>query len=223
MTSPAPLLVLAALLALTLPAGAEAPSFDCRTAGTPVEKAICRSASLSGLDAEMARAYGRAMKALSAGSQKVLKQQQQLFLRARDMAFGRPDEDLAARLGEQVAFLKSIDPSPRSDLVGAWRNTLGTVLVKAEAGGLGAAIETAEPVNARWLCNVEGAVSRGSGAAATLAVDPGFAPGWSVTLTAHDGHLTVATVPPAKGEGFVQAPFCGNNGMVDGDYLPVRP
>lgn len=119
MTSPAPHLVLAALLALSLPAHAEAPSFDCRSAGAPVEKAICRSASLSGLDAEMARAYGRAMKALPAGAQKVLKQQQQLFLRARDLAFGRPDEDLADRLGEQVAFLKSIDPNPRGDVVGA--------------------------------------------------------------------------------------------------------
>lgn len=40
---------------------AQAASFDCNKAGTPIEKAICSDAGLSKLDAELGRAYTKAL------------------------------------------------------------------------------------------------------------------------------------------------------------------
>ena len=46
--------------------GADAASFDCKSAANPMEQAICKSPELSALDERLARTYARAIHALSA-------------------------------------------------------------------------------------------------------------------------------------------------------------
>lgn len=223
MASRASLLLLAlALLPVPLPARAAPPSFDCKAARLPVEKAICRSAGLSALDVEIAEAYGRAMRALPGPMRDVLKQAQRIFVAARDDAFGLPDEDTEARLADQVAFLKGIEGHGRSEIGGSWRNALGTIEVSTRPDGdADVLIGTVDPTRARWLCDVDGVARRQRDAwvIAPAADDP---EGWTVTLTPRDGLLTVASTPPGGGEGS-PPPFCGHNGTIDGAYLPVRP
>ena len=60
---------------------AHAASFDCQSATTPMERAICASPELSALDERMARSYERAMHALSPEGAALLKDSQQDWLR----------------------------------------------------------------------------------------------------------------------------------------------
>ncbi len=223
MTARASLLLLAlSLLLPPLPARAAPPSFDCKAARLAVEKAICRSAGLSALDVEIAAAYGRAMQALSGPMREVLKQAQRGFIAARDDAFGLPDEDVEARLGDQVAFLKAIEVDGRREIAGSWRNAHGSIEVTARPNGdADVLIGTAEPTRARWLCDVEG-VARRDGDAWVIAPAADDPEEWSVTLTPRDGLLWLAA-KPAAGDEDSPPPFCGHNGTIDGAYLPVRP
>jgi len=215
-----PLFVL--LLALPLPALAGEPSFDCATAKLPVEKAICRSATLSALDAEIAEAYGRAMSAASNGQKEALRRAQRIFLAARNDAFGLPDEDLEARLGDQIAFLKGIESRGRTTLEGTWRNGVGSIEVTLRPDGKAdVSIATAEPTRATWLCDFVGEARPGP--TGWLVEGDPASDGWTVTLTPRGTTLAVAANPPAGVSAGDPPPFCGMGGTVDGDYLPVRP
>lgn len=212
------LVVFSFLVALPAAALAGPPSFDCKAMSGAAEKAICASAQLSALDVKIAEAYGRARAGLTAVGREVLKRHQKIFLDVRDDTARATGGDLAATLGDQLAFLRTIDTRPRTGVAGAWRNAFGTVTVSGRAGGAKVAISTAEPLTGRWVCEVEGAVeTTGSGWAVKL--DPDVAEGWSLRLAPHDGVLRVVALPP-KSE-TLQAPFCGNAGTVEGDYLPI--
>jgi uncharacterized protein len=216
----------AGFLALPGPAHAASPSFDCLVATLPVEKAICRSATLSAFDIEIAEAYGRAMSALSDGMRDTLRKAQRTFLAARNEAFGLPEEDLEQRMADQVAFLKAIETRGRFTLEGAWRNGIGGIDVKVRPDGVAEVmIGTTEQTRALWLCELQGEARQGPDGW-VLRADPGLADGWIVTLAPRGGQLGVTTRPitgpdgPAPGE---PLPFCGLGGTIDGDYLPVRP
>ena len=71
----------AALLAAAAVAGAHAASFDCRSARTPTEKAICGSPKLSTLDERLTQDYERALRALSPAGAARLKESQRGWLR----------------------------------------------------------------------------------------------------------------------------------------------
>ncbi len=205
------------LVALPAAALAAPPSFDCKATSGPAEKAICASAPLSALDVKIAEAYGRARAGLTAVGREVLKRHQKIFLDVRDQT-AQQKGDLQPLLAEQLAFLRTIDTRPRTGVAGAWRNAFGTVNVAGQGGGAKLAISTAEPQTGRWVCDVEGGVeTTPSGWAVKL--DPDLAEGWSLRLAPHDGVLGVVALPP-KGETY-QAPFCGNAGTVEGDYLPI--
>lgn len=214
-------LLLALLLTAPLAAEAAPPSFDCAKAKLPVEKAICRSAELSAYDVEIAQAYARAMQNLGDPMRETLRRAQRLFVAARNDAFGLPDDDLSGRLTDQIAFLKSIETRGRSTVEGSWRNGLGVVEVtKKPDGNAEVLIGTADPVRARWLCDVQ-VDARQVGAEWHLLLDRDTAAGWKVALSTAGGQLTVKATPPAGAVG--EPLFCGNGGTVDGDYLPVRP
>lgn len=210
--------VTTALFLLPFPAVAASPSFDCAKAAAPVEKAICASATLSGLDVAIADAYGRAQKAL-AGSPRAeaLKKNQRLFLTVRDEAFERDPGSLEERLREQAHFLEAVDPGPRPGVAGIWGNVLG----RAEVGLASSTravvhLSSAEPISGRWVCDVAGK-AKAAGGHWRLAADEG----WTVGLGESGGLLTVATTAPRGHDGPTAPPFCGFNGTVDGDYLPL--
>ena len=60
------------------------PSFDCRKAGTYVEREICRNPALAQLDAELGRAYRSARRALSKSAANRLRREQRDWLNGRD-------------------------------------------------------------------------------------------------------------------------------------------
>ena len=71
----------ATLLALLACTGAEATSFDCRQARTPMERALCGNAELSRRDEHLAQTYQRALQALSPAGAAALKTAQRSWLR----------------------------------------------------------------------------------------------------------------------------------------------
>ncbi|MCE1235130.1 MAG: hypothetical protein LWW93_02115 [Hyphomicrobiales bacterium] len=206
------------LVLLPFPALAGSPSFDCATAKGPAEKAICASAALSALDVKIADAYGRVRAGLTGPGRDALRKNQLLFLDVRDQAATQKDADLAALLGEQLAFLRTIDTRPRSGVGGVWRNAFGAVTVATKGGVTRAAIATAEPQTGRWVCEVAGEIGP-TATGLVVKLDPNTADGWSLRLAPHDGLLRVVALAPKPG--VVEPPFCGMAGTVEGDYLPV--
>lgn len=215
---------LASALLLPLPALAAPPSFDCAAATLAVERAICRSAKLSALDVEIARAYGAAMKALAPEGREVLRGMQRMFVEARNVAFGSADEDLGERLSSQAGFLKRVAKGPRAGLEGAWWNGLGTAEVKRQAdGGYTVALSASEPVRSRWICDAEGTARLRDG---KLTIGGDDLDGWTITLERQGAMLSVAAAPPSAKPGAEVStwpPFCGHNGTVDGRYIAVEP
>lgn len=209
------------LFALASPAAADPPSFDCASAKLPVEKAICRSAILSALDVEIAAAYGHVIGDLSGPRREAVRRAQRSFLAGRDEAFGLPDEDLEARLGEQITFLRSIETKERRTVAGSWRNGIGSVEVTERPDGVvEVSIATAEPARGRWLCDLSGEARQGP-EGWVLDGDPSLLEGWRVGFVLRGGLLAVTARPHSEtGD---PPPFCGFGGTVEGDYLPVRP
>lgn len=216
------LLLLALLAALPLPALAGPPSFDCASAKLPVEKAICRSPTLAALDVEIAEAYGRAMQALSNDMRTTLRDAQRVFLAGRDDAFGFADEDLEARLADQITFLKGIETRGRATIEGSWRNGVGGVEITLRPDGRAEVyFATAEPARARWLCDLQGEAAQ-SGGEWVVEGDPALLEGWSVRFAVRDGQMIVTSAPTGTPGAQSPPPFCGFNGSIDGAYLPVR-
>lgn len=209
--------VTTAALLLPLPAMAAPPSFDCAKAAAPVEKAICASATLSGLDVAVAAAYGRALKALPPARVEALKKNQRLFLTVRDEAFASDPGSLEERLREQAHFLEAVDPGPRSGVAGIWGNVLGRAEIGLASSSRAVVhLSSAEPISGRWVCDVAGK-AKAAGGHWRLAADEG----WTVTLGESGGLMTVVTTAPRGHDGPTAPPFCGFNGTVDGDYLPL--
>jgi uncharacterized protein YecT (DUF1311 family) len=67
-----------------------APSFDCRSAATSIERAICSNELLSDWDARMGQAYQRAMRTGNSSSQ--LQENQRLWLAQRNRICGSGSE-----------------------------------------------------------------------------------------------------------------------------------
>ncbi len=204
---------------VALPAAALAgpPSFDCKAMNGAAEKAICASAPLSALDVKIADAYGRARAGLTAVGREVLKHHQKIFLDVRDQA-AQQKGDLQSLLADQLAFLRTIDTRPRTGVGGAWRNAFGTVTVTGSGAAAKVAVSTAEPQTGRWVCEIEGGVTATANGW-SVKLDPDLAEGWSLRLAPHDGVLRVVALPPKPDA--IEAPFCGNAGTVEGDYLPI--
>ncbi|WP_273826163.1 lysozyme inhibitor LprI family protein [Pseudomonas asplenii] len=87
------------LSGLLLGAGtpAVAASFDCQKASTAVEKAICASPELSGLDGALGAYYSKAMATLAPEAGEALRNDQRTWLQARNACAAAPDK-LAACL-----------------------------------------------------------------------------------------------------------------------------
>ena len=156
-------LVLTLLLApaFTVPAAAAEPSFDCRTAKTARELAICNDAKLAAADRELAAAWREAIARFDSVTAKALREDQQKFLSDIDDGFdaelwGKQDRPegkelraqmaqlrrggdydalaaLEAQLRERIAFLRNLTPA--ASFTGLWKNHDSEFLVAAGDNG----------------------------------------------------------------------------------------
>ena len=211
---------------------AAGPSFDCARETGEVEQAICRSASLSALDARIAGAYRALMTAWKdqPEARDELRRAQRDFLERRADALRGPDGALGRLHQDQLALLSAIETTPRPSFEGRWGKLSGQVKIRREAAGeaiWGAAVE---PVRFRWICEIDarGRSVDGVFVSPAEAGTPGFAE-WSLRIE-RIGPLAQLReyAPPGghvlpDGSSGEQRPYCGHNGRFDGVYFPLRP
>ncbi len=125
----------AVLLLAASPAFAAGPSFDCKTAKQPVEKAICADGALAELDQTMAQAYRQAVQRVSADAAalEALKASQRTFVSSRNAAFERPDYQLGAHMTRRIALLTNINIDERKSLLNDWASDDGTISINRAA------------------------------------------------------------------------------------------
>lgn len=120
-------IILAGLLVLGAVPAAEAASFDCDRASTPVEKAICSNPELSRRDEVLAKAYATALGGLSDEARATVQTGQRDWLDYAGLActtdarpFSAPlTEDQQACLG--TVYRARIDDLAQSRMQGDWR------------------------------------------------------------------------------------------------------
>ena len=136
-----------ALIALGLlavaAAPAEAASFDCRKAGTPIEKAICADPKLSQADADVAKAFA----ALSpvVGDREPFTEGQRAWLKQRDAIDPGDAASLLDLHGRRIAdlraqFAKATAPFPAADVAKT------CVPIAAAPAGKACTVESSGPV-----------------------------------------------------------------------------
>lgn len=199
------------------------PSFNCSRASTPAEHAICADPRLGRLDRGLADRYLAVRRSMTPAMREALTRDQRWFLGARDewqenstRGGFRDFPDLAARMDDRIAFLDQLRTRPATHLNGRWRNAAGVVEIRTlEKGQVSVEISSANPVNARWLCDVSG---RGRVGDNTITIDGGD--GWRVRLSLDRGVLKVEELAPG-GRGGVR-PYCGANGHLGEAYFLTR-
>lgn len=206
------------LAALALSPQAVQPSFNCRLAESQAEHAICADAELARLDRRMAGAYRDARARLSPQARDALVRDQRWFVGARDDWFenrvrwdGFPTLD--QRMTERTVFLNAIGRGGRG-WVGQWRNVAGVVDIVEWNGELVVSLNSANPTNARWLCEA---------AFSGTPVDDRLS---GPVRDEEDRRLTVRlsgdmiVIDEQAEEGAYSSPgYCGANGFVTGTYF----
>ncbi|MCC8979546.1 hypothetical protein [Bradyrhizobium acaciae] len=86
------------------------PSFDCRKARRPVEKAICADPALADLDREIGASTFRAVREAKDPRQaRELQRAQDDFIARRNAEFGRPGYDLQTAMRERLRQINGVD------------------------------------------------------------------------------------------------------------------
>jgi tetratricopeptide (TPR) repeat protein len=86
------------------------PSFSCKGARSPVEKAICANRELADLDREVFASNARVLReARNAGEAKALQREQDDFIARRNAGYGRPGYDLKKAMQERLLRLNGVD------------------------------------------------------------------------------------------------------------------
>jgi uncharacterized protein YecT (DUF1311 family) len=173
-------LIFAAALATVLLTGMActadaAPSFDCATATTLREKAVCRDQRLAALDQDIAAAYARVLARLDSADASRLRQDQRRFIIVIDTGFERAfalgDEEAENRLNEEIKnrsdddtiagledelrkrlrFLKSLDLG-RQTLTGKWQSASVELSVTRKKTAFSVAFDTTTYGFGRYDC-----------------------------------------------------------------------
>lgn len=216
------LILIFMLIGSGLPAHA-APSFDCAKASSEAEQAICKDAKLAELDTAIARAYAAALAKFKGAAAKALQEDQHSFLAIRDTAFGTPDENPAERMRTRVDFLDKVAKTAATgpDFAGTWENSFGTITIKPASGGKFAVdANAADPVMARWVCDIGDEVAPANG---TLTFDdaaPDVQQQATTTISLRrEGPLLMVSeeVKPDMVRG-----YCGHNGSIEGAYFRIE-
>jgi tetratricopeptide (TPR) repeat protein len=86
------------------------PSFNCKTARRPVEKAICADPELADLDREINAMNIRVIgDARSPGEARTLRREQNAYIARRNAEFGRPGYDLRKAMKARLVEIVGID------------------------------------------------------------------------------------------------------------------
>ncbi|WP_426613334.1 tetratricopeptide repeat protein [Bradyrhizobium sp. McL0616] len=86
------------------------PSFNCGSARSPLEKAICANREIADLDREVYAANARVIReARNAGEAKALQREQDEFTARRNAGFGRPGYDLKKAMQDRLQRLNGVD------------------------------------------------------------------------------------------------------------------
>lgn len=86
------------------------PSFNCRSAARPVEKAICGNRELADLDREIYGSNVRAVReARNPAEAKALQREQDEFIARRNAGYGRPGYDLKKAMQERLQKINGVD------------------------------------------------------------------------------------------------------------------
>jgi uncharacterized protein len=218
--------ILAAVLLLAAsPAVAGGPSFDCKTAKQPVEKAICADGTLAELDLSMAQAYRQAVQRVSgdAAALEELKKSQRTFVASRNAAFERPDYRLADHMTRRIALLGNIDIDERKTLLNDWASDDGIVSINRAANDrLRVFVSLEEGTRGLFSCHFEG-FGKAKGDTVTAAEEAGANEydGWTVAITRKGRTIVVTETPPAGRATVGPNPFCGARGSLAGVYFGV--
>jgi len=136
------------------PAAAVKPSFDCASAKNLDEEEICADPTLAKADADIARAYGDAIKRLNATLAGHLRNDQRAWVKANPIVFdaqinpawnkesshvhhtGNARDEMALRLSERLEMLTNLDTA-RKGVAGLWvaHNAFVTILPSEEKRG----------------------------------------------------------------------------------------
>lgn len=86
------------------------PSFDCATARSKVQKAICADPELANLDREVQGSYVRAIaEKLTPQQARKLRRDQDEYISRRNANYGRPDYDLKKSMRDRLQQINGID------------------------------------------------------------------------------------------------------------------
>jgi uncharacterized protein YecT (DUF1311 family) len=174
--------LLAAGLASSAVSASAEPSFDCATAKTFREKAVCRDQRLARFDVDMAKAYAGAVARLDPAAAAALRKDQHDFLEGIDAGFeyqlgfgrgaeatesdlkgalkahGGPIAGLEDEMKQRSEFLRSLDPG-RKVPVGHWQNATTRVSVTTRQGALIVGFEAGTFGWTRYNCEFEAQIA----------------------------------------------------------------
>lgn len=212
----------ASVLAGLAPAIAVAgPSFDCKLAKSPVEKAICADATLADLDQDMAQAYRQALQRVKDDqvSTKILRDDQRLYIASRNEAFGDKYFDMAASMKHQVEVLRSVRIADAPGFEGSWASSTGQVDIARTVEGTLSVTVSAAHVLGRWVCEFIG-VGKLDGDRLIAAEPPDASDydGWTLQITRTGRAVKVEGIRPRESG---TPPYCGARGTLDGSYIAV--
>jgi uncharacterized protein len=203
-------------------AAQQAPSFDCGKATASIERAICKDAKLSKLDADIARAYAQAQQRLGSTGAIALRDDQRVFVAARDRAQGLPGEDLGDRMQSRLTFLEELIKAPDhgDGFDGVWQNAYGVVTIRTGAEGRHSVqAETADPLSARWVCDTGGEASVKGGA---LTFTDGDTPEEDTATIRMRRSGPILAVREQVKAGAIRG-YCGANGFLEGNFFRTGP
>lgn len=207
------------------PAVAADASFDCATARTRVEKAICADAELAGLDQVLASRYREAMARIEGQAPLVakLKQEQRKFLDLREAALDDPKASLAQYMMGWRDWLDAVG-EPRTAWSGTWVHGSGSLQIGSLPDGRYTVVVKADDAWGSYTCEFIG-LGRAKGNRIEVTWDirndeEDGAMGWTLVLQRRGGLIKLREHRNASEA--ETRPYCGSRGGLEGAYLPAR-
>lgn len=200
-------------------------SFDCRKAGSRVEKAICADAGLAALDRRIGTRFGALVRQMDATTATALRQDQRWFIAIRDRTLGDGSraptaeqlDDLKSRLRYRAIFLDRVALRSAPGMAGIWGNLAGEVRIAGGGQGAKVTFSGAEPDQGRWVCEAHGPY-RGT-ATSGIVADPEIDDG-VIALNRAGSRLEVEE--KSRDGRPRSSPYCGLNGSLSGSYFRLN-
>ena len=203
---------------------AETPSFNCTKNLSAAESLICQDAKLSRLDRDLAQSYKSVNQRLDAEGKAALLEEQRTFLYARDRLAEEikssnhaSKSSLGQLMRQHLSSLQHIKPRQQaSDIMGSWFVTSGGVDInKRDANTLSLHLNRVEPTRGNWVCDFQGTAQGANAQGKRIVFHSNEDPQQQLQVERVGSVLRVST-PQGN-----DANYCGLNGTVNADYLPL--